>query len=49
MGHRFHGAVESSYARGDLLDERRKLINDWARFLDTPPPAGAEIIPLRRA
>jgi integrase len=48
MGHRFHGAVESSYARGDLLDERRKLINDWGRYLDTPV-AGAEIIPLLRA
>jgi hypothetical protein len=48
MGHRFHGAVESRYARGDLLDERRKLLNDWARYLDTPV-ADAEIIPLRRA
>ena len=48
MGHRFHGAVESSYARGDLLDERRELLDEWARYLDTPP-AGAEIIPLRRA
>jgi integrase len=46
MGHRFHGAVESRYARGDLLDERRKLINDWASYLDTPP-VSAEIIPLR--
>ena len=48
MGHRFHGAVESRYARGDLLDERRELLDAWARYLDTPP-AGAEIIPLRRA
>jgi integrase len=46
MGHRFHGAVESRYARGDLLSERRKLMDDWARFLDTPP-IKAEIIPLR--
>jgi integrase len=46
-GHRFHGAVESRYARGDLLDERRKLIDAWACYLDTPPPASAEIIPLR--
>ncbi len=49
LGHRFLGAVEASYARGDLLDERRKLIEDWALYLDTPPPADAEIIPLRRA
>jgi hypothetical protein len=48
MGHRFHGAVESRYARGDLLDERRGLIEAWARYVDTPV-AGAEIIPLLRA
>ena len=48
MGHRFHGAVEGGYARGDLLEERRELLDAWARYLDTPP-AGAEIIPLRRA
>jgi integrase len=46
MGHRFHGAVEASYARDDLLDERRKLIESWARYLNTPP-ASAKIIPLR--
>ena len=46
MGHRFHGAVEGRYARGDLLDERRGLIEAWARYLDTPP-VSAEIIPLR--
>jgi integrase len=48
MGHRFHGAVESAYARGDLLDERRALLNDWSNYLDAPP-AGANIIAMRRA
>jgi hypothetical protein len=48
MGHRFHGAVESRYARSDLLAERRELLDAWARYLDTPV-AGAEIIPLLRA
>ena len=32
MGHRFHGAVESRYARGDLLESRRDLLDDWARY-----------------
>jgi integrase len=48
MGHRFHGAVESRYARSDLFAERRELLDAWARYLDTPV-AGAEIIPLLRA
>jgi integrase len=46
MGHRFHGAVESRYARGDLLSERRELLDAWAHYLDTPPVSAA-IIPLR--
>ena len=46
MGHRFHGVVEGAYARGELLNERRKLLNDWARYLEAPT-GGAEIIPLR--
>jgi integrase len=48
MGHRFHGAVERRYARGDLLGERTILPQDWACHLDTPP-ADAKIIPMRRA
>jgi integrase len=48
MGHRFHGVVEGRYARDDLLDERRNLLDAWASYLDTPP-AGAKIIPYRRA
>ena len=46
MGHRFHGAVESRYARGDLLRERRQLLDAWAHYLYAPA-AGADIIPLR--
>jgi integrase len=48
MGHRFHGAVEKAYARDSLLDERRKLLDDWAKYLD-PPLGGTEVVPLRRA
>ena len=44
----FTARSRAAYARGDLLDERRELIDAWSRYLDTPP-AGAEIIPLRRA
>ncbi len=43
MGHRFQ---ESRYARGDLLNERRELLDAWGCYLDSPP-AGAKIIPLR--
>jgi hypothetical protein len=48
LGHRFHRAVEASYMCGDLLEERRILINDGARYLDSLP-ADAKIIPMHRA
>lgn len=34
MGHAAGGRVERSYRRTDLLDQRRKLMQDWADFLD---------------
>jgi integrase len=46
MGHKAHGAVEARYVRDDLLDERRKLLEDWARHCIGE---SAEVIPLRRA
>jgi integrase len=47
MGHSFHGAVERAYARGELLEERRQLLQDWSNYLEAA--AGAKIIPIRRA
>jgi hypothetical protein len=33
--------VETAYRRGDLFEERRRLLNDWAAFCAKPKPAGA--------
>jgi integrase len=32
LGHRVYGQVERAYARGDLLDSRRELMDAWAAF-----------------
>jgi integrase len=32
MRHKFHGAVEGAYVRGNLLDDRRELLEAWARY-----------------
>jgi len=37
--------VVAAYARSDLLDQRRVLMDEWAAFLTNPP---AEVVPLRR-
>jgi integrase len=44
MGHKFYGAAEGRYPRGDLLEPRRKLLDEWSSCC-----VGAEIVPLRRA
>jgi integrase len=36
-----------AYARSDLLDERRKLMEAWATYCYSPPVAG-EVVPLRK-
>jgi integrase len=37
-----------AYARSDLLEERRRLMEQWAAFCYSPPAAG-ELVPLRKA
>ena len=33
-GHTVADAVKEAYQRSDLLDKRRKLMNEWGTFLD---------------
>jgi integrase len=33
LAHQVGGAVERAYRRGDLLDQRRRLMQDWSDFL----------------
>ena len=35
-GHAVGDAVHQAYQRTDLLDKRRRLMNEWAKFLDRP-------------
>jgi integrase len=48
LAHAVESKVEGAYRRGDLLEKRRRLMDDWARFC-AMPAAAAEIVPLRRA
>jgi integrase len=40
LAHAVGNKVEAAYRRGDLFDKRRALMDDWARFLATPPAKG---------
>jgi integrase len=47
-GHRVGDSVQQAYQRTDLLEKRRKLMNEWANFLDKPRVKKSEnVIPLR--
>jgi integrase len=45
LGHKVNGEVASRYIRTGLIDERRELLDDWARHC---AGQSAEVIPLRR-
>lgn len=47
LAHAIGGATEAAYARGDLLEKRRELMQAWAAFLATNSPAG-DIVPFGR-
>ena len=44
LAHHVGSAVERAYARSDLLEKRRRLMNQWASFLTG---AGADVVRLR--
>ena len=34
LAHSISNAVEAAYRRGDMLEKRRMMMNDWASFLN---------------
>ncbi|SMD01005.1 tyrosine-type recombinase/integrase [Primorskyibacter flagellatus] len=34
LAHRISNAVEASYRRGDMIEKRRRMMDDWAYYLD---------------
>lgn len=43
LAHKLKDKAEAAYARGDLFQKRRKLMQDWADYLASPP---AEVLEL---
>jgi len=42
MAHQLKDKAEAAYARGNLIDKRRKLMRDWATYCDTIQTAQAD-------
>ena len=48
LAHVIENKVEAAYRRGDLFAKRRKMMQDWADYLDKLK-AGAEIVPINQS
>ncbi len=48
LAHTISNAAEAAYRRGDLFEKRRKLMEAWAEFINTPRIEGT-VIPLKQA
>lgn len=49
LAHVITDKTEAAYQRGDALDRRRRLMDDWSRFLVTPSATAAAVHPIRGA
>lgn len=46
LAHTIKDKAEAAYARGDLMEKRRRLMADWGTFCGRVPPAG-DVVPIR--
>ena len=49
LAHAIGDATEAAYRRGDLFNKRRKLMTDWATFLNTPAAIGGNVVKFKSA
>lgn len=49
LAHTIASGVEAAYRRGELLEKRAKLMQQWAEFIDTAPARGENVLPIRAA
>ncbi len=49
LAHTISNGTEAAYRRGDLLEKRRRLMNDWAKYLTQPAAKAGTVTPIREA
>ncbi len=47
LAHTIKNLTEAAYRRGDLLEKRSRLMDDWARFCNAPKSSG-DVIPINK-
>jgi integrase len=48
LAHAVGDAVERAYARTDLFDRRRKLMEAWAQYCGRSSEGGSKVVPIHR-
>ena len=48
LAHAIENKVEAAYRRGDVLEKRRRLMQDWADFCDVVSVKAGEVVPIRK-
>lgn len=48
LAHAVGSAVERVYRRSDMLEKRRKLMEQWSTFCTVPAASGAKVVPMKR-
>jgi integrase len=46
LDHKLRDATEVAYRRGDALEKRRRLMEEWSKFLSSKEVAGGEVVAL---
>ncbi len=46
LAHALRDKTEAAYQRRDMIEKRRRLMEDWARF-SAMPAKPAEVVPIR--
>lgn len=47
LAHAVGDGTVAAYQRSDLFDKRRNLMADWAKFINTVPVVGDNVIPIK--
>lgn len=48
LAHTIKDKAEAAYRRGDMLEKRRRMMDDWQKFCDTAIETDSDIIPIRK-
>jgi len=48
LGHAISNAVEKAYRRGDMFEQRRRLMDAWGTFCTSDPVEHGKVVPMQR-